>query len=45
ARQTEFIKEMDSSFSIHINSLEQLADKQNEALNKALDNLLNDLNV
>ncbi|CAM2730222.1 unnamed protein product [Rotaria socialis] len=45
ARQTEFIKEMDSSFSIHINSLEQLADKQNEALNKALDNLFNDLNV
>jgi hypothetical protein len=35
--QMSFIKDSESSFSSHINSLEQLIIKQNETLNKALD--------
>jgi Mg2+ and Co2+ transporter CorA len=40
--QTEFMKEPESSFSIQMNSLEELANKQNKILNKALATLFKD---
>jgi prefoldin subunit 5 len=43
--QMTFIKDSESSFSTHINALEQLTNKQNETLNKALDNLFKNQDV
>ncbi|CAF1337498.1 unnamed protein product [Rotaria sordida] len=43
--QIEYLQEAESFFTTHINSLQQLVDKQNEILNKALDSLFKDPNV
>ncbi|CAM4833802.1 unnamed protein product [Rotaria magnacalcarata] len=43
--QTQCIKEAESLFFMHVNALDYLADKQNETLNEAVDNLFKDINV
>ncbi|CAF3749625.1 unnamed protein product [Rotaria sp. Silwood1] len=43
--QIEYLQEAESFFTTNINSLQQLVDKQNEILNKALDSLFKDPNV
>ncbi|CAF3794175.1 unnamed protein product [Rotaria sordida] len=43
--QIEYLQEAESFFTTHINSLQQLVDKQNEIFNKALDSLFKDPNV